>query len=420
MFVFSAFAQSEKPNVIFIMADDMGYECLSSNGSTSYSTPEIDKIAERGIRFTNCIAQPLCTPSRVKLMTGMYNCRNYEYFGYLNPNQISFGNLMKEAGYATCIAGKWQLNGLAYKDEILNWSDNSRPNNFGFDEYCLWQLTKETKEGKRYSDPLIEKNGKVLERDKNAYGPDIFCDFILDFIERKKDQPFLVYYPMVLVHNPFAPTPDSKEWTNEKTRNKIDTTYFKDMIAYTDKIVGKIIKKLNNLNLDENTIVIFTGDNGTHGRIISNTQTGFVKGGKGKTTDAGTNVPLVIQYPAKIKKAMVYEGLVEFSDFFPSFAEIAGVKALNTDGQSFYSLLTGKGKFNRKTAFVHYEPRWGKNPKKRFVRTTRYKLYQSGKFYDLSIDKLEKTPLEINSLTKKELKTLKLLQKKLDKAPDWE
>ena len=150
-----------KPNVILIMADDMGYECLGSNGSTSYATPKIDALGEEGIRFTHCISQPLCTPSRVKIMTGLYNYRNYEYFDYLNPSQRTFGNIMHEAGYATCIAGKWQLNGISYKDEVPNWNDSLRPHHFGFDEYCLWQLTKPRSEGERYAHPTIQQNGSA-------------------------------------------------------------------------------------------------------------------------------------------------------------------------------------------------------------------------------------------------------------------
>jgi arylsulfatase A len=102
------------PNVILIMADDMGYECLSINGAIEYSTPVVDKLSTDGIHFSNAFSQPLCTPSRVKIMTGKYNYKNYEFFGYLNPNEKTFGNLMKEAGYSTCISGKWQLNGLSF------------------------------------------------------------------------------------------------------------------------------------------------------------------------------------------------------------------------------------------------------------------------------------------------------------------
>ena len=148
--------EKEMPNVILIMADDMGYECLGAYGSTEYNTPNLDKMAEEGILFEHCYSQPLCTPSRVKIMTGKYNYRNYEYFGYLNENQHTIGNLMKDAGYSTCIVGKWQLNGISYKNEIPEWNDNERPNKFGFDEYCLWQLTQARSHGERYSNPLIE------------------------------------------------------------------------------------------------------------------------------------------------------------------------------------------------------------------------------------------------------------------------
>lgn len=231
------------PNIVLIMADDMGYECLGCNGSTEYKTPNLDRLASDGIRFDNCYSQPLCTPSRVKIMTGKYNYRNYEDFGYLNPNQQTFGNLLQEAGYATCIAGKWQLNGLNRNNP--NNQDTNRPNHFGFDEYCLWQLHhKNVKGAGRFADPLITQNGEDLARNSEAYGPRIFADYILDFIDRKADQPFFVYYPMVLVHDPFVPTPDSPEWAEFERRNEKDTAYFADMINYTDRIVGELEAKL--------------------------------------------------------------------------------------------------------------------------------------------------------------------------------
>ncbi len=418
----SSKVEEDKPNVVLIMVDDMGYECVSAYGSTSYSTPNIDKIAEQGIQFSNCVSQPLCTPSRVKIMTGKYNYSNYDYFGHLNLSEYTFGNMMKEAGYETCIAGKWQLNGLAYKDDIKDWNDPTRPNKFGFDEYCLWQLTKTAREGERFSNPLIEANGKVLERDINAYGPDIFANFIMDFIERKKDKPFFVYYPMVLVHDPFVPTPDSPEWTNREIRYKNDTAYFKDMVAYMDKIVGKITNKLEALDLDENTMVIFTADNGTHPTIQSRIGDELMIGGKGKTTDAGTHVPLIVYWPKQIKEKQVYTNLIEFSDFFATLADLTEKNA-KSDGKSFYPLLVGEDYKPRETAFVHYDPRWGSNVsqyRNQFVRTLEYKLYPDGSFYNLVKDKLERHPLCYDSLTRDELVTRATLEKELKKHPKWE
>ena len=163
-FLFSCSMEKDddRPNIILIMADDMGYECLSCYGSTSYQTPVLDKLASEGIQFNQCISQPLCTPSRVKIMTGLYNYKNYDYFGHLSNDSYTFGNLLKDAGYATCIVGKWQLNGLAYKEDLPYWDDKNRPVDFGFDEYALWQLTQRRGKGERFADPLIEQMGKYL------------------------------------------------------------------------------------------------------------------------------------------------------------------------------------------------------------------------------------------------------------------
>lgn len=422
VFIFtSCIKEFKRPNVILIMADDMGYECLGSYGSKSYNTPNLDLLAHNGIRFSKCISQPICTPSRVKLMTGKYNYRNYDYFGNLNTSEYTFGNLMKSSGYSTCIAGKWQLNGLYDKDSILTWNDNTKPNQFGFDEYCLWQLTKDRALGERYANPLIEQNGEILTRNKEVYGPDIFSEYILEFIERKKEQPFFVYYPMVLVHDPFVPTPDSKDWKDETIRYKNDTTYFKDMVAYTDKIVGRIVAKLKELEIDDNTLVIFTGDNGTHTSIHTNTDNGIVQGGKGFTTDAGTLVPLIAHWPKMIKEGFSYDELIEFSDFFPTLADIAGVD-VKSDGKSFFPLLTNSNYEPRNTAFVHYDHRWANKPDKRrnrFVRTTDYKLYQDGGFYNLSSDIKEEVPLNTEDCTRDELVIKDMLARELQKHPGW-
>jgi arylsulfatase A len=408
--------EKKQPNVILIMADDMGYECIGANGCTEYKTPEIDKMAKDGIRFTNCVSQPLCTPSRVKLMTGLRNYRNYECFSYLNVNQKTFAHIMKDAGYNTCIAGKWQLNGIKYKDSIKDWNDKSKANKLGFDEYCLWQYTQHARLGGRFSNPLIEQNGKILERSKDAYGPDVFSNYVLDFIERNQEKPFFIYYPMVLVHDPFVPTPDSELWHNKKIRRKHNKNNFKDMVEYCDKVVGKINQKLQKLGLDDNTIVIFTGDNGTHKSIVTTTSKGDVKGGKGLTTSAGTHVPLVIKYPERIKKSSIYNGLIEFSDFYPTFADLID-KKVESDGISFAKLLEGKKNKNREVAVVHYDPKWGKYKPTRFVRNIEYKLYETGKFFNIQQDVLEQEPLLVDSLNRNQLKIYKKLRKELQELP---
>jgi len=415
------------PNVIIIMVDDMGIECLSSYGSLSYSTPNLDKMAKEGIRFTHCYSQPLCTPSRVKIMTGKYNYRNYEAFGYLNPNQKTFGNLMKEAGYVTCIAGKWQLNGLSggIENQKEGWEDASRPVHFGFDEYCLWQLANKvySSDGiirERYKSPFIEQNGKILENTSGKYGPDVFCDFVCDFIERKKDEPFFVYYPMVLVHDPFVPTPDSPLWDNESEHLKNQPKHFADMVTYTDKLVGKIQNKLKQLTLADNTVLIFTGDNGTDRKITTNILHGTIRGEKGMMTDAGTRVPLLISWPDGIAEHTVCDELIGFCDFYSTFAELTGSNE-KQDGKSILPILKGEDYEPRQTLTIHYDPMWGNNSnyRGRFVRDKRYKLYNDGRFYDLASDPHEKNPKDTSTLGTKEKAIWQKLNDEHGRHPAW-
>lgn len=398
--------KEQKPNIILVMADDMGYECLSVNGATEYHTPVLDKMATTGMRFTNVFSQPLCTPSRVKIMTGKYNYRNYEHFGYLNENQKTFGNLMQEAGYKTAISGKWQLNGLAY--DLPGFDDPSRPEGFGFDEHCLWQLTRPRKDGERFADPLIYKNGIEMEGLEDEYGPDVFVEFINDFIDRNKENPFFIYFPMVLVHEPFVPTPDSPEWTNSENRYKKDTAFFKDMMAYTDKLVGQIQDKLRALGLEDNTILIFTADNGTHPTITTSTVDGPYKGGKSFTTQRGIHVPFVVNWPSGIAKTGDYDGIIDFADFYPTLAEVAGVDISNEviDGMSFLDVLNGDLSDKKMTTLIHYTPKWGRTSKNRnrFSMNNEYKLYQDGRFYNFLDNLDEPTPLDSLSETEVELK----------------
>lgn len=386
-------SNENKPNIVLIMADDMGYETLGCNGSIEYKTPNLDRLASSGVRFEHCYSQPLCTPSRVKIMTGKYNFRNYVDFEYLSPDQITFGNILKNAGYSTCIAGKWQLNGLQW--EYPGNQDITRPNHFGFDEYCLWQLHHKRSEGERYANPLLTQNGEDLPRDKDTYGPQILIDFLSDFIDRKAESPFFIYYPMVLPHDPFVPTPDSPEWADASRRYEHDTVYFKDMIAYIDKIIGQLETKLKEKGVWENTLFIFTADNGTHPSILTHTSHGSVKGGKGSSLNTGNHVPMVISWPDKIKDGKVFHGIMDFTDILPTLADVAGIEPSSyfTDGKSFLNVLSGDDKrIGKDEVFIHYSPRWGRFEHNRWVMDDEYKLYQDGNFYNTSEDTEERSP----------------------------
>ena len=154
---------------------------------------------------------------------------------------------------------------------------------------------------------MIEQNGRILPRDENAYGPDIVSDYAVDFIKRNKAQPFFIYYPMLLVHSPFVPTPDSPEWQSLDTRSKQDNRFFIDMVSYMDKIVGKIVNTLKEEGIANNTLIIFVGDNGTKNTLVSQTKKGPVRGAKGNTITHGNTFPCLPIGPTKLKppKAMV-------------------------------------------------------------------------------------------------------------------
>ncbi len=403
------------------MADDIGFEALSVNGSLSYNTPFLDSLASNGINFTKAFSQPLCTPSRVKLMTGKYNYRNYEHFTFLNSNQKTFGNLFKDNGYKTAIVGKWQLNGLQINEvEKHIAQDNERPYKFGFDEYSLWQLTKLRAEGERFANPLIEQNGKVLERDINAYGPDIVSDYAVNFIRENKDQPFFIYYPMLLVHDPFVPTPDSPEWNSLDTRSKSNRKFFKDMVAYMDKIVGKIITELKSQGVYENTLILFIGDNGTSSRLTTNTSQGQIRGAKGNTITHGIHVPMIASWPSMINNSRKYSGLINFNDFYATFSDILGVVD-DSDGTSMMDIFIGENIKNREIATIYYDPMWSDNVSKYrsvFTQDNRYKLYKDGRFYDIENDVLETSPLKEEDLTKDQKNIKNKLSENLSFFPE--
>ncbi len=406
----SSAADPKKPNVIMIMADDVGYECFGFSGSKQYKTPNLDKMAEQGVRFTHAYSQPLCTPSRTKIMTGQCNIRNYSAFRILNPEEQTFGHIMKKAGYETCIAGKWQLYGHYNKKSNL-YKKGMHPENSGFDEYYLWQV--ETLGG-RFWAPLLNLNGKTEQFGKDIYGPDVLFNKVTNFIDRKKDKPFFIYYPMILVHDPFVPTPHSKD-PKSKNRQK----NFEDMMEYMDFLIGKLVKNLEKNGIADNTLIMFTGDNGTNVRITSKLDGKNIRGGKGKMTDAGTRVPFIAYWPKSGAKGVVCNDLIDFSDILPTVADAGSAplpKNQIIDGTSFLPQIKGKKGTSKATVYVSY---FKKDSKKLtvFARNHRYKLYSSGKFFDIKRDVLEKKAIPFKDLTNEQKEIRKVLQKKLDSMP---
>lgn len=395
----------EKPNLILIMADDLGYETIGANGGTSYRTPVLDQLAATGARFTHCYVQSLCTPTRAQLMTGQYNVRNYIRFGVLDRRAVTFGNLLKQAGYSTCIAGKWQLG-----------QDVDLPKEFGFDESCLWQHTRRPP---RYANPGLEINGVEKDYTSGEYGPDLVNDYAIDFVTRKQREPFFLYYPLMLTHAPYQPTPDSGSWDpklmGEKERQ--NEKHFGEMVEYMDKLIGKLVERLDSLGLREKTLIVFLGDNGTGKGTRSQMGNRVVIGGKGTTTAAGMHVPLIVNWPGKLSSKVSHD-LVDSTDFLPTLLDAAGVKPptdLTLDGHSLLPQLRDGSASPREWIYSWYSPRQGDDRKVReFAFDRNYKLYRTGEFFDLINDADEKHPLRQESLSGEAAAAARRLQTALD------
>ena len=421
---------ASRPNIILIMADDQGYETIGANGGASYKTPNIDRLAANGMRFENAYAHPLCTPSRVALMTGQYNFRNYTSFGELRLSEKTFGHLLRDAGYKTAIVGKWQLSE----------GDFQAPFHFGFQEYLLWHFGTRVNgvqtpgaQGSRYWDPVFYHNGKQLPDTKGKFGPDVMADFVADYIQKHQGEPFFLYYPLVLPHDPWVKPPDyrgSGDFPDQLGpgggrrgsppvggESEEGQRRFAAMVEYVDKVVGRVTAQLDALKLSDKTLVVFTGDNGTYPALRSTIKGREIKGDKGRPTDAGTHVPLIAQWKGHIPSGKVNQDLIDFTDVLPTLADVAGARlpaGVTVDGRSFAPQLRGEKGQPREWIFCHYDPRWANFAFSRYAQDRQYKLYDDGALYDYRRDPLETSPLAQASLTPAQQVRRQKLQKVLD------
>ena len=356
---------ARKPNIIFILADDLGTGNVSCYGADNFKTPNIDALAKSGIRFTHCYAAPLCGPSRALLMTGRYafhtGMTGNDSGPLLKPvRETMMPKVLKPAGYVTAMCGKWGQLPL-------------EPGDWGFDEYLRFNGS-----GKYWNTQANNKNytvnGKATPLRDGEYLPDKMHTFVVNSITRHKDQPFYVYYAMSHVHNEILRTPDSAPDSKD---------LYYDNVAYMDKLVGKLVAKLDRLKLRENTLIIFAGDNGTatreaprstiHGKALS--------GSKGTMLECGALVPCCASWPGKTPADTVSQNLIDLSDFFPTLAELAGSKLpadLRLDGKGFAPQLRGQaGGWPRDWIFVELGLHW-------YDRDPGWKLNEASDLYDMS------------------------------------
>lgn len=390
------------PNILLILADDVGSDAISCYGGQSYPTINIDRLAEEGMLFTHGYAMPVCHPSRISLMTGCYPYR----FGPAGERwgdfpkaaeKLTIAHRMKRAGYATAVAGKWQL--CLMKDDKL------QPRRLGFDQ---WQLFG-WHEGARFHDPFLYENGRLLTDTKGRYGPDMYVEFLINFMREQKaaGKPFFAYYSMALCH---AVTDDLKnEYVTFASDNRWMT--YGEMVASMDDMVGRLMSALDEMQIAENTLVIFTTDNGTSSRsylyvdetgkmikppVVSVRNNEVVPGGKGKHDDTGTRVPLIARFPNGIKAGSRTDVMADLTDLLPTLSEVAGIKGLDDqlDGISFAPVLFG-GKRERTRPWVLSEHRG-----KRSVRSLNWRVYDDGRSFDVRND-----PRELSAINEERLST---------------
>lgn len=421
----SAAAGADLPkNILLIMADDVGIDGIGCYGGTDYQTPHLDHLAATGVRFSHAYSQPLCTPTRIQIMTGKYNQRNWQYFGILPKGEKTFGHMMSDFGYKTLIAGKWQLT--SYDPPDFPNAERRRnagvhPKDAGFDEYSLFHAEHTEDKGSRFANPTYLRNGE-LHTDEGKYGEDVTVDYIVDFMKRNKEERMFIYYPMALPHWPMVPTPLSEEWGDPSRRLEEDTSYFKDMVAYMDTIVGRLVSELHELGEREDTMIIFYSDNGTDRKITSYMGDVEVPGGKATPAQTGIRVPLIANWLGKTPFGAVNSDLIDASDFVPTLAAMAGEEppeGWHLDGQSFLPQLLGNAHPKpREWCFFWYDPRpgWDKEAYTRhiFALDHKYKLFNDGRFYDIAGVGMREEKLDDNGLSADAAASREKLQAAID------
>ncbi|RLD70022.1 MAG: N-acetylgalactosamine 6-sulfate sulfatase [Bacteroidetes bacterium] len=429
---------NESPSFIIILVDDLGKEWISSTGADSIQTPFIDKLAKMGVSFDNAYSMPQCTPSRVALLTGTYPYHN----GWINHFDVprwghgarfdpernqTFARVLREAGYKTCAAGKWQINDFRLEPDAMEEA--------GFDAFCMWtggEGGNEKVSEHRYWDPYIHtKEGSRVYKGK--FGPDIFTNFIIRFMQKNRDSPMLIYYPMVLTHTPFVHTPLEPTASTPMEKHKA-------MVRYTDHLVGRLVMAMEDLGIRENSYLIFTTDNGTAGSVIGSRNGILIRGGKTFLTENGVNAPFIVNAPGHVKSGTVSGALVDFTDVFPTLVHLAGIpidEEIPLDGHSFAPALMSDVHTGRSSilAMGSHPGRIGDDGmirnwypfRDRVLRDKRYKVYvdtlkQIHRLYDLLKDPQEKENLIGESDMEEILGSFEKVVKELpdeDRHPDY-
>ena len=370
----SLVATETKPNIIFILADDLGYGDLSCYGQTKFTTPAIDRLASEGMKFTQFYAgSTVCAPSRCSIMTGLHTGRCYIRGNRdadggnfpLAADQTTVATLLKKAGYATGCFGKWGL-GVS--------TNEGSPMKHGFDEFFGYYSQRDAH---NYYPPFLHRNGEKIELDGKTYSHDLIEKESLDFIRKNKDKPFFCYMTVTIPHAAMQ-VPEQyvapwrkvfSEFENEIGKYSFNTEVcnpvaaFPGMMTRLDETVAKLLALLEELNLDDNTILMFSSDNGTHKegghRSDFFESAGPLRGAKRDLYEGGIRVPMLIRWSKTINPGSVSDHIGAFWDVLPTLANIAGIPESECpkqlDGLSFLPTLLGNTTTQKQHPYLYWE-----------------------------------------------------------------
>lgn len=389
-------AQPTRPNILLIYVDDLGYEGLGCYGGLDFSTPNIDRMAAEGTRFSRAYASGVCTPSRVSMLTGLYSARHLQT-GVLpvhqgTTRQVDFQKMptyaqrLRDQGYRTAVSGKWQLATLELHPR--------HPHYAGFDSWCLWQIWRTDPESgqghktTRYWNPTFNQDGELRDDIAERFGPDVLVDYVVQQMSEATaaGEPFLIVHNELMPHYPMVATPEDRAASPPRPANLVN------MVSYMDGLVHRLLSAIDELGIRENTYVVFMADNGTEERFFENplsgqtdellhtrhTTAGRVNGGKHTVVDAGTHVPMIWWGPDSIPKGAVCDDLVDVVDLFPTFCELAEVELTDQssrDGNSIAPQVHGKPGASH--AYTH-----GASGEKAALFDGQWRLKKSGQLLD--------------------------------------
>lgn len=417
-------AVARPPNIVVILADDIGFECVGAYGSDAGLTPQLDRLAAAGMRFDTCLATPMCATSRAMLLSGKYNFRNYARWAHLDAAETTVTELLRAGGYVTGMGGKWHLG---------NWekdTDGHRgPARMGFDHY-LSEITGESSPdraafdspGNRFWNTRLIEDGDVRDLPPDRFSEDELADHAVAFFRAHRDRPFFYHFASNLAHRPMVvtanPTPADRK-QHGKAR------HFPAMVRKFDEIIGRLYDELESLGLDGDTVFVITSDNGTDNvweakSIRTRWRGQDVPGGKYYVNETGTCVPLIVVAPGRVAPGRATRAPVDFSDFLPTLLDLAGIDPPEKiDGISFRYLLENPDVGpKREVAFswgamdgrnlVFHNPVARRNEIIHAARDARWRYLSDDRLFDVEADPLMAAPIASGSSPEADAARLRL------------